>query len=96
MNESFNPNPVPAGKPKLLDQVRATIRRLHYSRRTEKAYVNWIRRYIFFHHVRHPREMGAPEVTQFLTHLAVEGRVSASVPVIYNQAFITRIRQGWL
>jgi len=53
-------------KPKLLDQVRNTLRRLHYSIRTEEAYVGWIRRFILFHHKRHPREMGAPEGEAFL------------------------------
>jgi hypothetical protein len=50
---------------------------------TEHAYVNWIRRFVLFHHVRHPLEMGAKEVGAFLTHLAVEGRVAASTQ---NQA----------
>ncbi len=71
-------------KPKLLDRVRQAIRVRHYSWRTEEAYVAWVRRFIFFHHVRHPAEMGAAEVNAFLTHLAVEGRVSASTQ---NQAF---------
>ncbi|MBL7178546.1 MAG: phage integrase N-terminal SAM-like domain-containing protein [Desulfobacteraceae bacterium] len=57
---------------KLLDQVRDAIRLKHYSIRTEQAYVHWIKRYIFFHDVRHPAEMGTPEVEAFLTHLAVE------------------------
>ena len=70
-------------QPKLLDQVRDRIRRKHYSMRTEQAYVHWIKRFIFFHGKRHPREMGAGEVEQFLTHLAVAGRVSASTQ---NQA----------
>jgi integron integrase len=65
-------------QPKLLDQVRATIRTLHYSIRTEQAYVDWARRYILFHQKRHPRDMGKDEIEAFLTHLAVEGRVSAS------------------
>ena len=69
--------------PKLLDRVRATLRLRHASRSTEKAYVAWIRRYIFFHGKRHPAEMGAPEVTRFLSSLAVEGRVAASTQ---NQA----------
>jgi integron integrase len=63
-------------KPRLLDRVREAIRARHYSRRTEKTYVAWIRRYILFHGKRHPAEMGAPEVTQFLTSLAVEARVT--------------------
>jgi integron integrase len=67
----------------LLDRVREAIRARHYSRRTEKAYVGWIKRYIFFHNKRHPGEMGGAEVTRFLTALAVEGRVAASTQ---NQA----------
>jgi integron integrase len=69
--------------PKLLDQMRARIRAKHYSIRTESAYVDWARRFILFHHKRHPREMSAPEVEAFLTHLAVERNVSASTQ---NQA----------
>jgi integron integrase len=70
-------------KPRLLDRVRAALRARHGSRRTEEAYVAWIRRYIFFHGKRHPAEMGAPEVTRFVTSLAVEGQVAASTQ---NQA----------
>ena len=69
---------------KLLDQVRDVIRLKHYSRRTEEAYVDWIRRYILFHHKRHPQAMGIPEIEAFLTHLAVQGNVAASTQ---NQAF---------
>jgi integron integrase len=69
--------------PKLLAQVRDKIRLKHYSIRTEQAYTDWIKRYILYFGKRHPREMGAPEVEQFLTHLAVNGRVSASTQ---NQA----------
>jgi len=68
---------------KLLDQVRDAIRLKHYSYRTEQTYVGWIRRYILFHNKRHPKDMGAPEVEAFLTHLAVEGNVAASTQ---NQA----------
>src|SRR5256712_10060212 len=75
--------PVGAPKPRLLDRVRETVRARHYSRRTEKAYVHWIRRYIFFHGTRHPAEMGAAEVTSFLTSLAVRDKVAASTQ---NQA----------
>ncbi len=56
---------------KLLDQLRDAIRLKHYSIRTENSYVDWIRRYILFHNTRHPSEMGAPEIQQFLAHLAV-------------------------
>ena len=57
---------------KLLDQVRDAIRLKHDSRRTEDAYVDWIRRDIVFHQKRHPQEMGIPEIEAFLTHLAVQ------------------------
>ena len=67
-----------AEPPKLLDRVGQAIRARHYSRRTEEAYVHWIRKYILFHGKRHPRELSAPEVTAFLTWLAVERGVSAS------------------
>ena len=73
----------PPRKQKLLDRVREVLRVLHYSRRTEEAYTSWIRRFILYHGKRHPTEMGEPEVVAFLTHLAVEGRVSASTQ---NQA----------
>jgi integron integrase len=68
---------------RLLDRVRDAIRARHYSRRTEKAYAHWIKRYIFFHGKRHPADMGAAEVTQFLTALAVRDKVAASTQ---NQA----------
>lgn len=70
-------------KPKLLDQVRETIRRKHYSLRTEAAYIDWIKRYIFFHRKQHPGTMGAPEMEQFLNYLAVDKKVAASTQ---NQA----------
>jgi integrase len=72
-----------APKLRLLDRVREAIRARHYSRRTEKTYVAWIRRYIFFHGKRHPAEMGAGEITDFLTALAVKDKVAASTQ---NQA----------
>jgi integron integrase len=69
--------------PKLIDQVRDRLRVKHYSIRTEQVYVDWIRRYIFFHDKRHPKDMEAADVEAFLTHLAVAGKVSASTQ---NQA----------
>jgi integron integrase len=69
--------------PKLLDQVRGKIRLKHYSIRTEQAYTDWIKRFILHFGKRHPSELGAAEVEQFLTHLAVEGKVAASTQ---NQA----------
>jgi len=65
-------------KPRLLDRVRQALRTHHMSRRTEEAYVARIRRFIFFHGKRHPAEMGAAEVTKFLTSLAVDGHAAAS------------------
>jgi integron integrase len=65
-------------QPKLLDQVRDAIRARHYSLRTEEAYVRWTKRCILLHDTRHPGAMGGQEVQQFLTHLAVDGRVAAS------------------
>jgi len=58
--------PRPASKPRLLEQVRQAIRRLHYSLRTEETYLHWIRRFIYFHGKRHPRDLGPAEVTAFL------------------------------
>ena len=74
--------------PRLLDQIRQRLRVLHYSKRTEKAYVDWVQRFLRFHRTadgtwRHPRDMGGPEVTEYLTHLAVSQRVAASTQ---NQA----------
>jgi len=68
---------------KLLDQVSDAIRTKHYSLRTEKTYIEWIRRYILFHKKRHPKDMGAEEVQAFITHLATQRAVSASTQ---NQA----------
>mgnify|MGYP005845575721 FL=1 len=86
-NESL-PSPVDrhvgsARRPKLLDQMREALRSRHYSRRTEQTYCHWIKRYVHFHNVRHPAEMGEPEINAFLTHLAVKEKVSASTQ---NQA----------
>lgn len=69
--------------PRLLDVLRDTLRLKHYSLRTEQQYINWVRRFLRFHDLRHPRDMGAAEATAFLTHLAVEGGVSSSTQ---NQA----------
>lgn len=68
---------------KLLDQVSDTLRIKHYSFRTEKTYVDWIRRYILFHNKRHPKDMGTAEIQSFLAYLAIERNVAASTQ---NQA----------
>jgi integron integrase len=82
MVATLKPGPI-ANKPKLLDQVRQVIRRKHYSLRTEQAYCDWIKRFILFHHKRHPGEMAEEEITSFLTHLAAQAHVAASTQ---NQA----------
>jgi hypothetical protein len=67
--------------PRLLDQVRDRLRVKHYSMRTEDTYLQWIRRFIFFHGKQHPREMGGPQVETFLSHLATEiKRASVTFP----------------
>jgi integrase len=69
--------------PRLLDRVRTALQTRHYSRKTEKTYVGWIRRFIVFHGKRHPRDMGAAEVSTYLSALATTERVAASTQ---NQA----------
>lgn len=71
-------------KKKLIDLVREQIRVKHYSMKTEKTYIGWIKRYIFYHQKKHPVDMGKTEIEVFLTHLAVERKVSATTQ---NQAF---------
>src|SRR6267154_6472194 len=92
-----------ADKPKkLLERVRDVIRVKHYSWRTERTYCDWIERFIRFHRMRHPAEMGAAEVGEFLTHLARDGNVSASTQnqalsallFLYKQVLKEEI--GWL
>ena len=70
-------------QPRLLDRMSEALRTRHYSPRTEQVYVLWVKRFIRFHQLRHPKEMGEPEVNEFLTHLAVAEKVSASTQ---NQA----------
>ena len=72
-----------APAPRLLDRLREALRLRHYSRRTEKAYVGWVRRFVLFHDKRHPQETGRAEDSAFLSLLATRGRVSASTQ---NQA----------
>lgn len=68
---------------KLLDQLRNRIRAKHFSLRTEQNYTQWVKRFILFHHKRHPAEMGAAEINQYLTFLAVKADVAAATQ---NQA----------
>ena len=62
--------------PRLMEQVRGELRARHYSRRTEDAYVHWIRRFIVFHGRRHPRELAAAEIAAFITWLAGQGAIT--------------------
>ena len=66
------------GKQKLLDRFRESLRSRHYSRRTEQTYCQWVKRFIYFHKMRHPAEMGESEINAFLTHLAVKEKISSS------------------
>ena len=75
-------------KPRLFDEIRNVARMRHLSLRTEQAYTNWIRRYILFHHKRHPRDMGETEIRAFISHLAVEGNVSASTQTVALSALL--------
>jgi integron integrase len=70
-------------QPKLLDQLRHALRCRHYSRKTEGSYCFWVKRFIFFHHLRHPKDMGENEINRFLSQLAIGAKVSASTQ---NQA----------
>lgn len=89
-------------KPKLLDKVRDKIRAKHYSYRTEQQYLGWIRRFILHHGKRHPAEMSASEVEQFLTHLAVEQRVSAATQnqalaaILFLYRHVLEVELPWL
>src|ERR1043165_7242185 len=75
-------------KPRLLDEIRAVARMRHLSLRTEQAYLNWIKRYVFFHHKRHPREMGEAEIREFISHLAMHEAISASTQTVALSALL--------
>jgi len=77
------PVQLPLQQPKLIPRLREALRVRHYSLKTEKAYIHWVRRFIFYHNVRHPKDMGAKEVTAFLSYLAQRRNVAASTQ---NQA----------
>jgi site-specific recombinase XerD len=78
---------------KLLDQVRDVIRVKHYSYKTEKSYINWIKRYILYHHKRHPMEMGEPEISSFLTFLATHEKVCANTQNLALNAIVFLYKQ---
>jgi len=89
---------------KLLEQMRDVLRTQHYAIRTEKAYVDWAKRCILFHHKRHPTEMGRVEIAAFLTHLAVDRQIAASTHnqalsallFLYNSILKFFVLDGWL
>ena len=70
--------PIPAGSTRFLDQLRADMRARGYSLPTERTYLHWIRRFIFFNQRRHPKDLGKVEIEGFLNHLAVDATVSPS------------------
>ena len=88
--------------PRLLDQVREAIRVRGYSPKTAEAYVSWVRRFILFHRKRHPEQLGAEEVSTFLTHLAVAEQVSASTQnqaraaLLFLYRHVLRLELPWL
>ena len=75
-------------QPRLLDEVRTVCRMRHLSLRTEQSYRNWIKRFILFHQKKHPREMGEAEIRAFISHLAVEGGISASTQTVALSALL--------
>ena len=89
-------------KPGLLAVAREKMRTRHLALRTEQAYLQWLRRYLAFHNRRHPRELGAPELEQFLTHLAVHGKVSAATQnqalqaLLFLYRHVLQIELPWL
>ena len=79
--------------PRLLTAVRFAIRRHQLSRRTEQAYLDWVRRYVRFHHLRHPAEMGEGELVAFVTDLAARGRVAQSTQMQALSALLFLYRE---
>lgn len=92
----------PAPKPRLLDCVRAEIRKRHYSYRTEKQYVGWIVRFIRFHEGQHPRSLGGPDVEAYLSHLATKEDVAAATQaqalaaILFLYKRVLRVNLPWL
>lgn len=79
--------------PKLLDQVRTVLRVKHFSLSTEQSYVAWIRRFILFHGKRHPKYMGETEIRQYISHLAVDAKISASTQTVALSALLFLYRE---
>jgi Phage integrase, N-terminal SAM-like domain len=81
--------------PRLLDQVRNAIRHRHYGYRTEQSYIHWMKRFIHFHGVRHPRELGEPEVTAFLNSLVAGRGVAAATQNQALSALLFLYKKCW-
>lgn len=91
--QQLSRHPAPERKFRLLESVRHRLRARRYSKRTERAYCDWIRRFVLYHERRHPRDMSEPEVAAFLNHLALERHVSASTQNQALQAILFLYRQ---
>jgi site-specific recombinase XerD len=91
-----------SAKPRLLDQVREALRVRHYSYRTEQQYVGWIRRFIRFHGLRHPKNLGAADVEAYLTHLAIQRGVApatqaqALAAILFLYKRVLNVTLPWL
>lgn len=83
-----------AQSPKLVEQVWSRLRVKHYSIRTERSYVDWIKRFIWFHGKRHPKEMGVLEMEAYLSHLTVQRNVSASTQNQAKSALLFLYKRG--
>jgi len=98
MQDAFREN----RPPPLLDQLRDRIRFRHYSIRTERTYSHWVRRFILYNGKRHPREMGAAQITAFLSSLATERNVAASTQnqalsaILFLYKEVLRVELPWL
>lgn len=95
-------NLVQNSKPKLLDQVRITLRTNHYSKKTEEAYLKWVREFIFYNNKQHPNDLDKTHIEKFLSHLAVDRHVSASTQnqalcaIVYLYKNVLEKDFGWL
>ncbi len=90
------------GKPKLLDQVRITLRTNHYSNKTEESYISWIKQFIIYNNKTHPEKLGKEEIQKFLNYLAIERHVSSSTQnqalqaILFLYKKIIKKEVGWL
>src|SRR6185312_10107876 len=92
-NEPVGERPSSGGKPRLLSRVRGHMRARQLSPRTEQAYIAWIVRYVRYHDMRHPADMGETQIVAYLTHLASEKRVSQSTQMQALSALMLLYRE---